>query len=139
VETEGVLALPIIYKSDIKPDASVIAALYRKAQLNRPVDNLDRLQRMYEGSNLVISAWDGDKLVGVLRGWLDEAYDGYICDLAVDPDLQKSGIGKELLNKVTSANSEVQFVLRASKIATDYYKHIGWGKIENGWYFSRER
>jgi hypothetical protein len=29
-------------------------------------------------------------------------------------------------------------VLRASKIAVDYYKHIGWEPIENGWCWRRE-
>jgi hypothetical protein len=32
----------------------------------------------------------------------------------------------------------VQWVLRASKIAADYYQHIRWQKIENGWSWPRE-
>ena len=40
---------------------------------------------MYEGSNVVWTAWDGARQVGILRGWTDGAYDGYVCDLAIDP------------------------------------------------------
>ena len=130
--------MPIVYKSGIKPDVKLVADLYRRAQLNRPVDDSNRLQNMYDGSNLVLTAWDSDKLIGILRGWTDGAYDGYICDLAIDPEYQKNGIGKELLNQAVSPNPKVQFVLRASVIATEYYKHIGWSKIENGWYRPRE-
>ena len=28
--------------------------------------------------------------------------------------------------------------LRASKIAAQYYEHLGWQKIENGWFVPRE-
>ena len=129
----------ITYRNDIRPDVKLIAQLYKKAQLNRPVDDLDRLQVMYENSSIVLSAWDGEFLAGILRGWTDGAYDGYICDLAVHPDYQKAGIGKELLNQALSINPQIQFVLRASVIANEYYQHIGWQKIENGWFFSREK
>ena len=48
----------ILYRSDVRPDAAVIAALYRGSPLNRPVDDVDRIRKMYEGSNLVLTAWD---------------------------------------------------------------------------------
>ena len=128
----------INYRNDFCPEVEAIAELYKKALLNRPNDDLDRITKMYKGSNIVITAWDGDCLVGILRGWTDKAYNGYVCDLAIHPEYQKAGIGKELLNQVISNNPKVQFVLRASVIAGEYYKHIGWQKIENGWFFPRE-
>lgn len=120
-----------------RPSAAVIAELYRRSPLYRPVDDVDRIAAMYAGSNVVITAWEGDKLVGILRGWTDGAYDGYVCDLAVDPDYQKQGVGRELLAQVTAQDPRIQWVLRASKIATGYYSHLGWQKIENGWFWPR--
>jgi ribosomal protein S18 acetylase RimI-like enzyme len=128
----------ISYRDDITPDAQLIADLYRAAPLIRPVDDVDRIRRMYEGSNLVLTAWAEDRLVGILRGWIDGAFDGYVCDLAVDPDFQKQGIGTELLKRARQGRPEVQWVLRASKIAATYYEHIGWKQIENGWFWARE-
>ena len=101
-----------------------IARLYRAAQLRRPVDDPDRIARTYVGSPLVISAWDGPRLVGILRGWTDGAYDGYVCDLAVDPEYQAQGIGRELLRRCVSGSPDVQWVLRASLIAREYYAHL---------------
>src|SRR5215471_575201 len=123
----------IAYRDDVRPTIAQISDPYRAAPLFRPVDDLARMERMYAGSNVVWTAWDGQRLVGILRGWTDDAYDGYICDLAIHPDYQKSGIGRELLQYVLHRSPEIQWILRASKIATDYYAHLGWQKIENGW------
>jgi ribosomal protein S18 acetylase RimI-like enzyme len=132
------------YRSDETPEASLIAALYDAAGLKRPTKDLDRIQRMYQGSNIVLTCFaegigdDSVKLVGILRGWTDYAFDGYVCDLAVHSDYQHRGIGKELLERVKSiANPEVQWVLLASPVAKDYYAHLGWQKVENGWKWSR--
>jgi ribosomal protein S18 acetylase RimI-like enzyme len=127
------------YRSDSRPDVQIIAELYKAAPLNRPVDDPDRIRKMYENSNLVLTAWDGQRLAGILRGWLDGAYDGYICDLAVHPDYQKQGVGAKLLELAREGQPEVQWVLTASRIATEYYQHVGWQKIENGWKWPRTK
>lgn len=128
----------ITYHTDVRPNAQVIADLYREASLIRPVDDVDRIRRMYAGANVVASAFDGDRLVGILRGWTDDAFDGYVCDLAVLPGYQSQGIGARLLEVVRQNRPDVQWVLRASKIAAEYYGHLGWKKIENGWFWPRE-
>jgi ribosomal protein S18 acetylase RimI-like enzyme len=92
---------------------------------------------MFAGANLVCAAWHGDRLVGILRGWSDGARDGYICDLAVDPQYQRRNIGRRLLERAMEGRPHIQFVLRASAVARDYYQHLGWKRIENGWYWPR--
>jgi len=132
------MAPKIVYREGVVPSVESISALYAAAPLNRPIADLDRIEQMYVASNVIHTAWDGDRLAGILRGWTDGAFDGYICDLAIDPAYQKHGIGKELLRRVVSSNRQVQFVLRASQIAREYYKHVGWSPIENGWFVPRE-
>lgn len=129
----------IEYRSDARPDAVVIADLYRAAPLRRPVDDLERIQRMYDGSNVVLTAWDGERLAGILRGWTDGAFHGYVCDLAVHPDYQKAGIGQALLRQAQAISPDIEFVLRAAPLARDYYPHIGWQPIENGWFQPRRQ
>jgi ribosomal protein S18 acetylase RimI-like enzyme len=136
--------MPIEYRHDRIPSVAEIVRLYDAAPLFRPTKDTDRIRRMYEGSNVVWTAWDtaeagNARLVGILRGWTDGAYDGYVCDLAVDPGCQNQGIGRELLARVTEHyGPQVQWVLRASKIAAQYYEHLGWKAIENGWSWARE-
>jgi ribosomal protein S18 acetylase RimI-like enzyme len=101
------------------------------------VDDVERIKAMYATSNVVLTAWDNETLAGILRGWTDFAYDGYVCDLAVAPEFQKLGVGRELLLQATDLNPRIQWVLRASKIASEYYAHLGWQKIENGWFWPR--
>lgn len=133
-----------IHRSDIVPDPKAIAELYDAAKLRRPTSDPDRLKRMFQGSNVVLTVWEerekryGQRLVALLRGWTDYAYDGYVCDLAVHPDFQKRDIGKDLLERAMSlGRPDVQWVLQASVIAQDYYAHVGWQKIENGWKWPR--
>jgi ribosomal protein S18 acetylase RimI-like enzyme len=128
----------IAYSTDERPAVQRIVELYRAAQLRRPVDDPERIARTYEGSPIVLSAWDAARLVGILRGWTDGAFDGYVCDLAVDPEYQNQGVGRELLRLCVAQSPHVQWVLRASVIAADYYAHLGWVRIENGWFWGRE-
>ena len=126
-----------ILRHDARPDAATIAALYRATPLYRPVDDVPRIAAMYAGSNVVLTAWQGERLVGILRGWTDGAYDGYVCDLAVLPDAQGQGVGRALLDDLHARWPDVQWLLRASKVAREYYGHLGWLPIDNGWLLPR--
>ena len=129
----------VTYRDDVRPEPATIAALYRAASLNRPNDDLDRIRRMYSAANLVLTAWDEARFVGILRAWSDDGFVGYIADLAIHPDYQRLGIGRELLRRAVASNTEVTFILNAAPLAADYYQHIGWQRVENGWIWRRER
>ena len=139
--------MAIEYRNDRnaqRPSIAEIIRLYESAGLfDAPVKDEDRMRRMFESSNVVWTAWERDgtdvRLVGILRGWTDGAYDGYVGDLAVDGGRQKQGIGRELLARVIAQyGEEVQWVLRASPVAASYYQHLGWQKVENGWSWLRK-
>lgn len=136
--------MAIEYRKDQQPSIAEITRLYESAGLlDAPVKDEDRMRRMFDGSNVVWTAWEevGSelRLVGILRGWTDGAYDGYVGDLAVDGARQKQGIGRELLARVIAHyGQQVQWVLRASPVAASYYQHLGWQKIENGWSWRRK-
>lgn len=126
------------FHQDRLPEVEAIRALYAASPLRRPIHDPERIRRMYLGSNVVISAYAGERLVGVLRGWTDFAYDGYVCDLVIHPELHHTGIGRRLLELAQGLGEGIQWVLLASPIARDYYAHLGWAKVENGWSLSRE-
>jgi len=127
----------VTFHLDRRPAVEAIRALYAAAPLRRPIHDPERIRRMFEGSNVVITAYAGDRLVGLLRGWTDFVYDGYVCDLAIHPAFQKTGTGRRLLDLAKGLGEGIQWVLLASPIAKDYYAHVGWEHLPNAWRFSR--
>jgi ribosomal protein S18 acetylase RimI-like enzyme len=127
----------VTYHQDRRPEAEAVRALYAAAPLRRPIDDPDRIRRMFEGSNVVLTAYAGARLVGVLRGWTDFAFDGYVCDLAVHPDFQHQGVGRSLLALAQALGEGIGWILMASPNAADYYGHLGWNRVDNGWKLPR--
>lgn len=123
----------ITFRHDVRPDLEAIRILYAAAPLRRPIGDLERLRKMFDHANVVITAWEGEKLVGLLRGWTDYAFDGYVCDLAIHPGYQKHGIGRRLLDEAAGLGPDIHWILLASPIAKDYYGHLGWKLLPNAW------
>jgi ribosomal protein S18 acetylase RimI-like enzyme len=116
-----------------------VIELYRSAGLPRPIDDRSRMEQMYAGSNLVVSAWENDRLVGVARSICDGVWSCYLADLAVDPEYQRSGVGRRLVEITREAAGEGSMVLLLSVPgAMDYYPRIGMSKVENGFIFNRK-
>ena len=48
-------------------------SLYRASTLGerRPVDDRERMKQMLQNANLVVTAWDGDLLAGIVRSLSD--------------------------------------------------------------------
>lgn len=127
----------LTFHMDRRPEVEAIRALYAASPLRRPIHDPERIRRMFEGSNVVISAYAGERLVGLLRGWTDFVFDGYVCDLAIHPDFQKAGVGLRLLDLARGLGEGIEWILQASPLAKDYYAHIGWARVENGWRLPR--
>ena len=123
---------------DRVPEVEAIRALYAASPLRRPIHDPGRIRAMFAASNVVISAYEGARLVGLLRGWTDFVYDGSICDLAVHPAHQKSGVGRRLLDLAQGLGEGIQWVLLASPLAREYYAHLGWVRVEQGWELPRQ-
>lgn len=93
---------------------------------------------MIANANLIICARDGTKLVGIARALTDFSYCCYLSDLAVDPDYQRLGIGRELIERTRAAiGDESMLLLLASPEAQNYYPHIGFEAVHNGWIIAR--
>ncbi|MGV7643129.1 GNAT family N-acetyltransferase, partial [Mycobacterium kansasii] len=68
-----------------------------RSEIRRPVGDSDRIQRMIDHADEIITVREGSKLVGFLRAITDYSYSCYISDIAVDAEYQGLGIGKELI------------------------------------------
>lgn len=97
----------------------------------RPVDDINRMQKMVEKASIMITAWDDDLLVGIARSISDFAHWTYLADLAVHQEYQHKGIGKKLIKYTRDVTGEdVNMILIAAPVAQDYYGHIGFTRNE---------
>jgi N-acetylglutamate synthase-like GNAT family acetyltransferase len=129
----------INYKYDIIPSTEAIIEVYDSAGLNRPLDDKERIAKMYANSNLVVSAWHDDKLIGIARSLTDFCYCCYLSDLAVSEEYKKSGIGKRLIELTQEKLGEqVMLLLLSAPGAMEYYPKVGFEKVANGFIVHRK-
>jgi predicted N-acetyltransferase YhbS len=126
----------IEYKTDAAPDLDQIIELYVASTLGerRPVDDRRRMETMMRAADIVITAWDGDLLVGISRSITDWAWMTYLADLAVRVSHQKHGIGKELMRRTQAAAPEAKLLLLAAPAARQYYPHVGFTNMPHAWW-----
>lgn len=110
-----------------------IATLYRRAPLLRSTDNADRLWTAFQNSSLVLTLWEKDRLIGLARVLSDGVSTAYLCDLAVEPDLQGAGVGKRLINEIGERLPGAEIVLRDSNLSTGFYERLGFKAVGNAW------
>ncbi|MBJ7537197.1 GNAT family N-acetyltransferase [Marinomonas transparens] len=100
----------------------------------RPLDNIETINAMLEHGNLLVTAWQGDKLVGVARSVTDFAFCCYLSDIAVDEAIQSSGIGKQLIRLTKEAlQPQCTLILLSAPQAVDYYPKIGFTQHGSAW------
>jgi GNAT superfamily N-acetyltransferase len=89
----------------------------------------DRLVTAMKNFRTVISAWDGDRLVGMICAMDDGVMNAYVHYLLVDPDYHGQGIGRRL---VETMKQKYKDYLRIAVIAYNeelsFYENFGFKK-----------
>jgi N-acetylglutamate synthase-like GNAT family acetyltransferase len=134
--------MSIEYKINTPVSADQFIELLRQSSLGerRPIDDRECIEGMVKNSNLIISCWDGEKLIGIARSMTDFHYACYLSDLAVDKKYQSSGVGKKLL-VITQEQlgPKCKLILIAAPTANSYYKHLGFTNNQSCWILEREQ
>lgn len=128
--------MSIEYRTNQAVQVNQFVALLKASTLGerRPVDDLQCIRGMLENADLMVSAWDGEQLVGVARSVTDFHYACYLSDLAVHVDYQRSGIGKMLLKKTREAlGANCKLILLAAPAANSYYESLGFTNNPRCW------
>jgi GNAT superfamily N-acetyltransferase len=132
--------MALVYRKDIIPPAETVADLFDDSGLKRPTGAPERIFRMLAHADIVWTVWEGEVLVGIARTITDYSYCAYLSDLAVRRSYQRQGVGRELIRRTQELlGDEVMLLLLAAETATDYYAHIGFTKVENGWMLPRKK
>jgi predicted N-acetyltransferase YhbS len=122
------------YGNDL--DLDQVIELYNASTLGerRPVDDRQVMSDMLRHANLVVTAWDGNLLVGIARTLTDFSYVGYLSDLAVKASHQRQGIGIQLVQKTREKmGPKSMLVLLAAPKAVEYYPKIGFTRHNSAW------
>jgi len=122
----------IEYKKESKLSVDEFKAVLIKSTLGerRPINEPDRLFKMLEYGNLIITARINGTLIGISRSMTDFTFCTYLSDLAVDKDYQKQGIGKELIRQTKLNTPNAKLILLAAPAAIPYYPKIGMTQYE---------
>ena len=128
----------IQYRFDYELSPAQLADIFDRAGLNRPTDDLARMAQMLAHGDILITAWDAEKLVGVARSLSDFCFCCYLSDLAVDQHYQHHGIGKHLIALTQEKiGPKTTLLLLAAPTAMGYYPKVGFEAVPNGWTIKR--
>lgn len=130
--------MEIFYSLNKLPTDEELIELYDDAGLPRPTYDKDRIQKMLDHSNLLVTAWHHDQLVGAARSITDWVWACYLSDLAVRERYKKEGIGRKLIELTRQKVGEQSMVLLLSvPSAMEYYPKVGFKKQESSFIIDR--
>jgi ribosomal protein S18 acetylase RimI-like enzyme len=132
--------MQIVYavEPDLSPQAFRDILVASTLSERRPVDDSERLDRMLRHADIIVTARDGERLVGISRAITDFAYCCYLSDLAVDVAYQHKGIGKRLIDETRIRAGEcTTLVLVSAPAAETYYPKIGLRQRPSCWEIPR--
>ncbi len=131
--------MEIEYKVNHPITSGQFIELLKKTSLGdrRPIEDESIIKGMLENANLIVTAWCGEKLIGIARSVTDFHYCCYLSDLAVDENIQSMGVGKTLIlvtKEELTPNCKV--ILLSAPQAEGYYPKIGFEPHNSAWILS---
>ncbi len=134
--------MAIEYRINHPLSADLFIDVLKRSTLSarRPVDDQACMEGMVKNSNLQVSAWDSDRLVGIARALTDFHYACYLSDLAVDVAYQGHGIGSRLQSLVQQQlGPHCKLIVISAPAANAYYEQLGYLNNPRCWVLPREQ
>lgn len=92
---------------------------------------IDNFNMPFINSTIVISAWNDGVLVGCVRVLSDLMFRSVIYDLAVLPDYQGNGIGKELVRMCREQIPNSEWLVGTTTEKASFYENIGFNLCDD--------
>lgn len=121
-------------------DATQLLHLYRQAPWAKHRD-LEQTRAMLAKTDVVITAWDGARLVAFGRVLTDYVYRATIWDVIVDRDYQTRKIGTEIVRRILDHPSlqHVELFWLCTRMPS-FYERLGFSaKEQTGMVWSRKK
>lgn len=103
---------------------------------------IEQTREMLKHTDLAISAWDGDRLIGFGRVLTDYVYRASIWDMIVDPAYQGQDIGREIMDRILNhpSLSHVELFWLCTRRMQEFYKKLGFtDKEQTGMVWARSK
>lgn len=124
-EKEKMTMTRIIYQSNKNISPEDLQELFLSVKWASG-EHKEKLAKAICNSDTVISAWDGDQLVGLINALDDGIMTAYIHFLLVRPNYQSKGIGKQLVEMIKEIYRDyLRLVLVSYDNQVDFYKRCG--------------
>ncbi|MTT31885.1 GNAT family N-acetyltransferase [Terrilactibacillus sp. BCM23-1] len=92
----------------------------------------EKLEKAIQQSDSVVTAWDGDKLVGLVNALSDGILNVYFHYVLIHPNYQHRGIGKKLMNMMLEQYRDFPTKMLVSyPESVSFYKKLGF-EIKEG-------
>jgi GNAT superfamily N-acetyltransferase len=133
--------MSIVYAREDNLGADEYIAVVKSSGLNRPVDDRARVERMLAQANLIVTAREDGRLVGLARSLTDFCFCCYLSDLAVDKDCQGKGIGKRLIEETRreAGGPLTTTLLLSAPTAMTFYQGMKMPHADNCFLYRREK
>jgi len=122
-------------------DSQQLLALFEQTDWARG-RSLNDIQRMLAETDVTISAWDGNKLVGLCRVLTDYVYRASIWDVIVDVKYHDQDIGKGLIQRIFTHPSllQVELFWLCTRRYQGFYTSLGFSdKEQTGMVWDRRK
>lgn len=97
---------------------------------NEPEWMYKNFNKPFVHSTLVVSAWDGQLLVGCVRVLSDTVVRSVVYDLVVDRQYRGRGIGSELLRRCMAKYPNTEWLLQTQEQTVPFYEINGFSRFE---------
>lgn len=115
----------IMYCTDKKVDYGKLKTLFNEVGWTDKTDDINRLKTMVENSQIVVTAWDEETMIGFARCTTDYVFNGQINNVVVDSKYRRKGIGKVLINTILDSSKQVTYMLRGDIESEKFYRSLG--------------
>lgn len=127
--------MTIIFKETKQIDQRNLAALYEDVEWYAYTRDINRLEQAISNSLYVVSAWEKDCLIGLIRIIGDGLTIIYVQDILVLHSYQNQGIATELMNRVLENIKEVRQKVLLTEEAPNvrhFYEKNGFQSCDQG-------
>ncbi|HEL2278775.1 TPA: GNAT family N-acetyltransferase [Streptococcus suis] len=124
----------ITYRQNPQLDFQAVLDLYASVDWTGYTSRPEMLEKALEHSLLVLAAFDGNRLVGLLRAVGDGHSIVFIQDILVLPPYQRQGIGRHLLEQAVThfpGIYQLHLLTDNTEKTRSFYEELGFTAVES--------